>query len=185
MSNSLLRSLWPSPQVTVHYARRQHRTADKGWISILEAIRKANNLLCQEKYGFEMNWKLLLLNNFQLKFVAADCNHLFTLIPRSRIFLPWRWRRHVPPKRRFTQDLHDATSQKTAFFIVTAVKTSILTFSSVVNNAISTADITWCESRSPVRIADSSTECRNEHKSGGVHGATRRAPFLLETKVKS
>jgi hypothetical protein len=23
----------------------------------------------------------------------------------SRIFLPWRWRRHIPPKIRFTQDL--------------------------------------------------------------------------------
>jgi hypothetical protein len=34
---------------------------------------------------------------------------------------------YVPPKRRFTQDLHGATSQKTAFFIVTAVKTSNLT----------------------------------------------------------
>jgi hypothetical protein len=32
-----------------------------------------------------------------------------------------------PPKRRFTQDLRGATSQKTAFFIVTAVKTSNLT----------------------------------------------------------
>jgi hypothetical protein len=31
------------------------------------------------------------------------------------------------PKRRFTQELHGATSQKTAFFIVTAVKTSNLT----------------------------------------------------------
>jgi hypothetical protein len=40
------------------------------------------------------------------------------------IFLPWRWRWYVPPKRRFTQDLHCATSQKTAFFIGTAVKTS-------------------------------------------------------------
>jgi hypothetical protein len=30
------------------------------------------------------------------------------------------------PKRRFTQKLHGATSQKTAFFIVTAVKTSNL-----------------------------------------------------------
>jgi hypothetical protein len=47
-----------------------------------------------------------------------------TLVPRSRIFLPWRWRRNVPPKRRFTQDLHGTTSQKAAFFIVTAVKTS-------------------------------------------------------------
>jgi hypothetical protein len=44
-----------------------------------------------------------------------------TLVPRSRIFLPWRWRRYVPPKRRFTQDLHCATSQKTAFFMLTFV----------------------------------------------------------------
>jgi hypothetical protein len=35
-----------------------------------------------------------------------------------------RWRRYVPPKRRFSQDLHSATSQKTTFFIATAVKTS-------------------------------------------------------------
>jgi hypothetical protein len=32
--------------------------------------------------------------------------------PRSRIFLPWRWRRYVPPKRRFIpQHLYGATSQ--------------------------------------------------------------------------
>jgi hypothetical protein len=41
--------------------------------------------------------------------------------------LPWRWRRYVPPRRRLTPLLHGATSQKTAFFIVTAVKTSNLT----------------------------------------------------------
>jgi hypothetical protein len=35
--------------------------------------------------------------------------------------------RYVPPKRRLTQDLRGATSQNTAFFIVTAVKTSNLT----------------------------------------------------------
>jgi hypothetical protein len=39
------------------------------------------------------------------------------LVPRSRIFLPWSWRRCVPPKRPFTQDLHGASSQKTAVFI--------------------------------------------------------------------
>jgi hypothetical protein len=33
----------------------------------------------------------------------------------------------IPPKHRFTQELHGATSQKTAFFIVTAAKTSNLT----------------------------------------------------------
>jgi hypothetical protein len=42
--------------------------------------------------------------------------------------LPWRWRRYVPPKRQLTQYLHGVTSQMTAFFIVTAVKTSNLTF---------------------------------------------------------
>jgi hypothetical protein len=54
--------------------------------------------------------------------------YLLTLVLRSRIFLPWRWRRYDPPKRRFNRLLlHGATPQKTAFFIVTAVKTSNLT----------------------------------------------------------
>jgi hypothetical protein len=39
----------------------------------------------------------------------------------------WLQALKMEPKRRFTQDLHGATSQKTAFFIVTAVKTSNLT----------------------------------------------------------
>jgi hypothetical protein len=42
-------------------------------------------------------------------------------------FLPWKWRRYLPPKRLFTQDLHGAKSQRAAFFIVTPVKTSNLT----------------------------------------------------------
>jgi predicted RNA binding protein YcfA (HicA-like mRNA interferase family) len=49
-------------------------------------------------------------------------------IPEDGIHLPRRWRRYVPPKRRFAQDLHCVTSQKTAFFIVTAVKTSNLIY---------------------------------------------------------
>jgi hypothetical protein len=52
------------------------------------------------------------------RLVAQPASNLPTLVPRSRIFLAWRWRWHVPQKRRFTQDLHGATSQKTAFFIV-------------------------------------------------------------------
>jgi hypothetical protein len=44
---------------------------------------------------------------------GSVCSHLLTL---------------VRPKRRFKQDLHGATSQKTAFSIVTAVKTSNLTY---------------------------------------------------------
>jgi hypothetical protein len=45
-------------------------------------------------------------------------------------FSTLRWRRYVSPKRRFTQDLQSATSHKTAFFIVTAMKTSYLTLPS-------------------------------------------------------
>jgi hypothetical protein len=44
-------------------------------------------------------------------------SYLLTLVPRLRIFLPWRRRRYGPPKRWFTQDLRCATSEKTAFFI--------------------------------------------------------------------
>jgi hypothetical protein len=38
------------------------------------------------------------------------CSHLLMLVHRSRIFLPWRFRWYVTPKRRLTQDLHNATS---------------------------------------------------------------------------
>jgi hypothetical protein len=55
-----------------------------------------------------------ITNNCRLQLPAH------TLVLRSR-----RWRRYDPPKRRFNRPhLHGATRQKTAFFIVTAVKTS-------------------------------------------------------------
>jgi hypothetical protein len=37
-------------------------------------------------------------------------------------------RTSIPPKRRFLQEPHGVTTQKTPFFIVTAVKTSSLTY---------------------------------------------------------
>jgi hypothetical protein len=57
------------------------------------------------------------------------CSHLLMISRRSRIFLPLRWRWYVPPKRRFT-------SQKTVFFIVTAVKTSNLKKSEYIYEAL-------------------------------------------------
>jgi hypothetical protein len=59
-----------------------------------------------------------------------DCLEFYCIwiMPSSgkwrRVDLMWT---DVPPKRRFIQALYDATSQKTAFFIVTDVKTSNLT----------------------------------------------------------
>jgi hypothetical protein len=44
-----------------------------------------------------------------------------------RFLSSWWWRSYIPPKRLFLQEPHGVTSQKTAFFIVTAVKTSDLT----------------------------------------------------------
>jgi hypothetical protein len=73
-------------------------------------------------------WHTLPLSLFLYSWLfltgGSVCSHLLTLVHRSRVFLPLRWRRYVPPKRRLTQDLHSATSQKTIFFIVTAVKAS-------------------------------------------------------------
>jgi hypothetical protein len=69
-------------------------------------------------WGVDNLWRMLS---------SGMWRHLLTLVPHSRIFLPWRWRRYVPPKRRFTQDLHGGTCQKATFFIVTAMKTSNLT----------------------------------------------------------
>jgi hypothetical protein len=46
------------------------------------------------------------------RLVAQSASHLLTLVPRSRIFLLSRWKRPVPPKRRFTQELHGSASQK-------------------------------------------------------------------------
>jgi hypothetical protein len=43
------------------------------------------------------------------------------------LFLSFWWRRYVSPKRWFLQEPHCVTSQRTPFFIVTAVKTSNLT----------------------------------------------------------
>jgi hypothetical protein len=60
--------------------------------------------------------------------LTSVCSHPLTLVPRSRIILPWRWSRYVPPKRRFTQELHSATSQKTAFLTILSAHKSVLCF---------------------------------------------------------
>jgi hypothetical protein len=81
-------------------------------------------------YWFPMRHTLppfLFLYSWVFSTGDSACSYLLKLVPSSRIFLPLRWRRYIPPKLQFTQDLHGATYQKVAFFIVTAVKTSNLT----------------------------------------------------------
>jgi hypothetical protein len=50
-------------------------------------------------------------------------------------------RRQVPPKRRFLQEPHGVTTQKTPFFIVTVVKTSNLTTIKVLGESFSTPSV--------------------------------------------
>jgi hypothetical protein len=58
-----------------------------------------------------------LINIWEFSTRSYFCSHLLTLVLRSRIFLPWRERRHDSPRRRFNPlHLHGATLQKTAFF---------------------------------------------------------------------
>jgi hypothetical protein len=56
----------------------------------------------------------------KLSFLSASCWFLAWLNLR-----PWRRRRYVPPRRRVTfNGLHGVISQKTEFFITTAIRTS-------------------------------------------------------------
>jgi hypothetical protein len=73
----------------------------------------------QEFVIFEVFTAVSMKNGFFWD--VAPCRYCVnqqTLVPRSRIFMPWGWRPYVPPKRRLTQYLHGAPSQKTTFFIV-------------------------------------------------------------------
>jgi hypothetical protein len=46
--------------------------------------------------------------------LSTDVNYrTATLLFANRFFLPWRWKRHVPPKCQLSQNLHGTKSQKT------------------------------------------------------------------------
>jgi hypothetical protein len=60
-------------------------------------------------------------------------SHQLRLVRGSWICLRWRWRRYVPPKRLFTQELHAATSQKTAFFFAYYHVHKTLSFDSILS----------------------------------------------------
>jgi hypothetical protein len=73
----------------------------------------------------------LLLNNelifsSQESKIKKPTRHLFSCWFLARLILrPWRWRRYVPPKHRFTLNgLRGVISRKIVLFITTAVRTS-------------------------------------------------------------
>jgi hypothetical protein len=62
-------------------------------------------------------------NNISSNWLSYTAN----VVPSSPILVTLMIERYIPPKRRFLQEPHGVTSQKTAFFIDTAVKSSNLT----------------------------------------------------------
>jgi hypothetical protein len=84
----------------------------------------------QPKYSVAYNQTTPNLIKYMLNAVFWDLT--LTSFLARRFLSPWWWRRYIPPKRRFLQEPHNVTSQKTPFFIVTAVKTSNLTYLFVV-----------------------------------------------------
>jgi hypothetical protein len=85
---------------------------------------------------------------------------------------PWWRRRQVPLKRRFLQEPHGVTTQKTPFFIVTAVKTLYLTWTRV-----SESSSRWYNGtmdNKPVEVSIYADKCATL-LSFNVHGSTRCA----------
>jgi hypothetical protein len=96
-------------------------------------------LVCWRNFGDEVIKQLLM--KFRATMISCgaltryqwEAGHLRNVLTECRIntlsvqIYFQGWRRYVPPKRRLTQDLHSATSQKTSFFIVTDLKASNLT----------------------------------------------------------
>jgi hypothetical protein len=97
---------------TLWYSAWGARCSVIGWGTMLQAGRSRVQVVQPWRMPSSGMWRSVDI----VWTDVSDCSHLLTLVPRSPIFLPWRWTRYVPPKRRFTQDLQGATSQKTAFF---------------------------------------------------------------------
>jgi hypothetical protein len=72
----------------------------------------------------ELGTTLAVTSNWHMLYVKfCRVCRLLMLFLAHWFFLPWWWRRYVPPKHGFLQEPHGITSQKMAFFIDTAVKT--------------------------------------------------------------
>jgi hypothetical protein len=84
---------------------------------------------------------------------------------------------YVPPKRPFTQDLHGAITQKTAFFIVTAVKTSHTTTNLFMK--MQSYIISWNEI---IKISSRKSKQQDRLASPRVRLVSRLLPVLWKNK---
>jgi hypothetical protein len=155
MMSSQLRWWWP-------YGTRS--VLNRGWSITVHS--KFTIVSVVHTLGYvTLSWKSIVSGTYLCDEFVGSCVLLFSLGPTvicnyralflvHRFLSPWWRRRWVPPKRRFLQESHGVTSQKTPFFIVTAMKTSNLTwmflYSREVANpchktTIQTCDTRWCQ----------------------------------------
>jgi hypothetical protein len=127
LGNTIIRSGWARPNTCTNPARRQQRSLamersrfslGRGNSGCHDVLKRKNTKLgwyfqmysdnSDEYYSKNNTMRDLRFSRRWLwrmpsSGMSAVCIHLLTVGPHSRIFLPWRWKRYVPPKRRCTQ----------------------------------------------------------------------------------
>jgi hypothetical protein len=81
---------WNETSVSLAYVWKWKKLRKMWFFYSLRSEWPKSTLLCIKDEAASQ----VLINCNEL--IGKDCSHLFTLVPRSRIFLPWRWKRYVP-----------------------------------------------------------------------------------------
>jgi hypothetical protein len=138
VENTQLYQAWAGGCRLSHHSKTPSYIRREGEWATRENKKYERGMVCGDQVGrpypCPLYWFPMWPNSLPLpvlcitgcfRLVAQTASHVLTPVPRSRTFLPRRWRRYAPPKRVFTQDLHGATSQKTAFFKHILMRTTI------------------------------------------------------------
>jgi hypothetical protein len=131
----VLSCLWPAGGTRCFLVRQAYR------LYVVSGQYSADSVEYRPNIEQKGDWAWLIIRFTDIRTTAEDIVNLTVVVTvlsenasqehqlrmqvvfffRSRSVLPWRWRRRFPPKRRFLQDPHGATSQKMVVYVVTAV----------------------------------------------------------------
>jgi hypothetical protein len=101
-----------------------YRVSQNNFLSLQESLLSSYDLRLSQRWLWRMSssrmWRCVYLASTD---VSEERIAYIFRVEKSASGEPewaggcsWRWRRYDPPKRRSTQDLHSATSQKMTFF---------------------------------------------------------------------